>query len=119
MLQNYFMLIERKEFKEEDGSIGYIESVFLSKNVLKATYFPKNNLLYIAFSRGSIYSYQNITSEIYNEFECCDSQGSFFFKKINKNKSFPTRKEYTLYPNELRDLKVIIENNKPEDDYDE
>lgn len=117
------MLVERKEHIENDGSIGYIESVFESGNVLKTTYFPSIQRLYIAFSRGHTYSYANITQELYDDFEKSDSQGVFFHKKINNNKSYPSRKEFTLYPNEVKELKIIVEENKidkeEEDDEDE
>lgn len=109
------MLVERKEYKEND-EIGYIESVFASENILKTTYFPKNQRLYIAFSRGHTYSYGNISPEMYDEFENCDSQGKFFHHKINNNKVHPARKEFTLYPNEVKDLKQIVESNKVDDD---
>jgi len=107
------MLIERKEFKEKDGSIGYIESVFNSDNILKTTYFPRNQRLYIAFGRGHTYSYGNVNPELYKEFEEAESQGKFFHKNINNNYKHPSRKEFTLYPNEVRDLKQIVENHKP------
>lgn len=111
------MLVERKEYQEKDGRIGYIESVFNSGNVLKTTYFPNNQRLYIAFSRGDTYSYGNISPEFYQEFEDCESQGKFFFKNIVNNKKYPTRKEFTLYPNEIGDIrKIINENNTEVDD---
>ena len=75
------MLVERKEHKEEDNTIGYIESVFNSGNVLKTTYFPKMERLYIAFNRGDTYSYGNINNSFYEEFENSNSQGQFFHKK--------------------------------------
>jgi hypothetical protein len=108
------MLAEHKEFQEKDGSLGYIESVFESDNVLKTTYFPNNQRLYIAFSRGETYSYSNVTLEMYKEFEEAESQGKWFFKRINKNPKHPYRKEFTLYPNEVKDLKEIVKNNKKE-----
>jgi len=113
------MLVERKEIKNEDNSIGYIESVFKSDNILKTTYFPANQRLYIAFGRGDTYSYGNISPEFYNEFEAAESHGKFFYKKINNNKSHPYRKEFTLYPTEVNELKRIVEDNKPEEDDDE
>ncbi len=113
------MLVERKEFKEKDDSIGYIESVFNSDNVLKTTYFPSSQRLYIAFSRGHTYSYGNINPELYNEFEEAESQGKFFYKKINNNKSYPYRKEFTLYPKEVQDLKTIVENHILEENANE
>ena len=104
------MLAEHKEFQEKDGSLGYIESVFSSDNVLKTTYFPNNQRLYIAFSRGETYSYSNVTPEMYKEFEEAESQGKWFFKRINKNLKHPYRKEFTLYPTEVKELKEIVEN---------
>ena len=106
------MLVERKEFQEKDGTTGYIESVFQSDNVLKTTYFPGSQKLYIAFSRGHTYSYGNISKELYLEFENAESQGIFFQKKINNNKSHPYRREYTLYPSEVQGLKETVEEKK-------
>jgi hypothetical protein len=106
------MLVEHKEFQEKDGTLGYIESIFQSDNVLKSTYFPNNQRLYIAFSRGDTYSYAGVDMEMYKEFEEAESQGKFFYKRINNNKKHPYRKEFTLYPNEVKDLKEIVENNK-------
>lgn len=113
------MLIERKEFQEKDGNIGYIESVFNSDNVLKTTYFPGNQRLYIAFSRGHTYSYGNISPEIYENFENAESQGKFFHKNINNNYKHPARKEFTLYPNEVKGLKQIVEDHKIEENEDD
>jgi hypothetical protein len=107
------MLAEHKEFQDKDGSVGYCESVFKSDNVLKTTYFPKSQRLYIAFSRGDTYSYPNVTAEMYREFEKADSQGKWFFKNINKSAKHPARKEFTLYPNEVKDLKEIVSKNLP------
>ena len=115
------MLVERKDFKEKDGSLGYIESVFNSDNVLKTTYFPKAERLYIAFSRGHTYSYGNISLDKYTEFEKAESQGKYFHQKINNNRAHPVRKEFSLYPNEVNELKQIVEEKKiePIEDNDE
>jgi hypothetical protein len=51
---------------------------------------------------------------MYKEFEEAESQGKWFFKRINKNPKHPYRKEFTLYPNEVKDLKEIVKNNKKE-----
>lgn len=101
------MLVERKQHIE-NGEIGYIESIFTSENILKSTYFPKNQRLYIAFSRGHTYSYANITPEMYDDFENCDSQGKYFHKHINNKQKHPQRKEFTLYPNEVNEIKGNI-----------
>ena len=115
------MLVEQKKFQETDGSVGYIESIFKSDNVLKTTYFPKSQRLYIAFSRGHTYSYANVSPEMYEDFEEADSQGVFFHKNINNKPKHPARKEFTLYPNEVKGLKEIVESKKvvKEEDDDE
>lgn len=99
------MLSSRKEFNDPDGSIGYIESIYFSDNVLKSTFFPKTKMMYIAFNRGAIYSYSNIDDVIYDEFENAESQGVYFYKNINKKDKYPSRKEFTLYPEELQEIK--------------
>ena len=110
------MLVERKEYAEKEGNRIYIESVFKSDNILKTTYFPDSQRLYIAFSRGDTYSYGNITPEFYQEFEDAESHGKFFYKKINNNKSYPYRKEFKLLPYEVEGLREIVENHKVEED---
>jgi hypothetical protein len=106
------MLVEHREFQEKDGTLGYVESVYQSDNVLKSTYFPNIQRLYIAFSRGHTYSYGNISKEMFDEFEASESQGKYFHTKINNKREFPFRKEFTLYPSEVKDLKEIVENHK-------
>ncbi len=106
------MLIESIEKLNEDGSIGYIEAIFESDNILKTTYFPAAQRLYIAFKRGETYSYDNISPKLYEEFENAESHGKFFHQKINNKITHPTHKEFTLYPHEINDAKKIIEENK-------
>jgi len=106
------MLVEQKKFEDTDGSVGYVESIFKSDNVLKSTYFPKARRLYIAFSRGHTYSYSNVSPEMYAEFEDAESQGVFFHKRINNKPNHIARKEFTLYPNEVKELKEIVESRK-------
>jgi len=113
------MLVERKEILNENGSLGYIESIFKSDNILKTTYFPNSQRLYIAFSRGDTYSYGNINSEFYEEFEDAESHGKFFYKNINKKTAYPYRREFTLYPHEVQGLKEVVENNEIKEDEDE
>lgn len=112
------MLLERIDHKEEDDSIGYIESIFNSGNVLKTTYFPKTNLLYIAFSRGDTYSYGNISQEMYDEFEQAESQGKYFHRKINNKLAYPFKREFSLYPTEVKNIKEIIETKLKEGEND-
>jgi len=107
------MLVERKEFKNEDGTIGYYESVFDSSNVLKTTYFPHNQRLYVSFNRGGTYSYENVNEELYLAFENAESQGKFLRENIIKKPDlYPYRKEFTLYPEEIKELKLIVEQSK-------
>jgi hypothetical protein len=110
------MLVERKEVLNEDGSLGYVESVFKSENILKTTYFPDSQRLYIAFSRGDTYSYGNISPEFYEEFEDAESHGKFFYSKINNKLQYPYRREYKLLPYEVEGFKEIVENHNPEED---
>jgi hypothetical protein len=111
------MLIEQKEFLEKDGSIGYIESIFNSGNILKCIFFPKMEKLYIAFNRGNTYSYMNISLELYNEFINAESQGKFFHSRIFRNKDYPYNKEFTLYPTEINEIKKIVETKLNNDEY--
>jgi hypothetical protein len=104
------MLIKRNEHLEENGDIGYIESIFKSDNILKSLYFPKLEMLYLSFKRGHTYSYLNISNSFYNEFENAESQGLFFSKKIYKNKEYETRREFLLNNSELTEYNKIIEN---------
>jgi hypothetical protein len=110
------MLVERKEYTEKDGDKKFIETVFKSENILKTTYFPHSQRLYISFSRGDTYSYENIDSEFYQEFEDAESHGKFFYKNINKKSQYPHRREFKLLPYELEGLKEIVENHNPEED---
>lgn len=108
------MIAERNEYLNEDQTIGYVEAVYASGNILKTTYFPKSQRLFIAFNRGQTYSYNNVNEEIYNEFEKAESQGKYFLDILNKPNKYPTRREFTLYPSEVNEckLKIIEAKNK-------
>jgi len=109
------MLVERKEYIEKETNLTYVESVFKSENILKTTYFPHSQRLYIAFSRGDTYLYSGVSPEIYQEFEdAAESHGKFFHKSI-KNK-FPTQRTFKLLLYELEGLREVIENHIPEED---
>lgn len=106
------MLVQEKKFQEEDGSIGYYEAVFESSNILQTTYFPASNLLYISFQRGGVYSYGNVSEDLYEDFKAAESHGKFFISTIKSQpEKYPYRKEFTLYPDEVKDLKEIVEKN--------
>ena len=113
------MLVKRDEVLKEDGSIGYVESVFKSENILNTVYYPDSQVLYIGFSRGRLYSYANISPELYQEFEDAESSGKFFHKRINKKAAHPFRSEYTLKPYEIEELNEIVKKHKPDDDEDD
>jgi hypothetical protein len=107
------MLVRERSFTEEDASIGYYEAIFDSSNILKTTYFPQQERLYISFNRGGVYSYQNISQEKYDEFKKAESQGKFFIQEIKKKPDeYPYRKEFTLYPEEVNNIKEERDNNK-------
>ena len=110
------MISNRIEHNDPDGSLGFIESIYFSDNVLKSTYFPKTHMMYISFSRGGTYSYSNVDMELYIKFENVDSQGEFFHKNIAKFPSkYKARKEFTLYPEELNEIKNQRQNTINED----
>lgn len=108
------MLVNREEVLNEDGSLGYVESVFKSTNILKTVYFADTKKLYITFSRGNTYLYTGVDMEFYMRFEDAESNGKFFHQYI-KNK-MPFYKEFTYYPNEVQELKELIENKLKEDE---
>lgn len=109
------MIVEEKKFQEEDGTIGYYEGIYDSSNILGTTYFPLKNTLYISFNRGGVYSYSNVTEELYEEFKNAESQGKFFAKEIKSQpQKYVYRKEFTLYPEEVKAMKEVVENSKEE-----
>lgn len=107
------MLIKERIFKNDDGTVGYYDAVYDSSNILQTTYFPKFNRLYISFNRGGVYSYENIDIDVYEKFKNADSQGKFFLKLIKSEpERYPYRKEFTLYPDEVKNLKEVVEDFK-------
>lgn len=107
------MIIDKKTFKDDDGSVGYIDVVFDSSNILKTTYFPKKSKLYVHFKRGGTYSYSNVSEEFYNLFESNDSQGKFLSKEIKtKPKDYPYKYEFKLKDYEIQEINEIINQYK-------
>ena len=102
------MIVRKTEHKEKDNSTGWIECIYESSNILMSTYLPKKNVLYISFVRGGVYSYTNISNEIYEKFESSDSQGKFFINEIKNNEKHPYAKEFKLFKSEVEDAKRII-----------
>jgi hypothetical protein len=103
------MIIQRKEsIDEEDGKLGFIETIFESSNILMSIYFAKNNLLYLSFSYGQTYRYDNVSRELYDQFENSESQGKFFNENIKNKSDIPYQKAFKLYESELIDAKKVI-----------
>ena len=102
------MIIKRKVIEDDDGRL--IECIIDSSNILRTDYFAHRNRLFIYFNRGKVYSYDNITEEVYNKFEEADSQGEFLRGEIMKKPNkYPYRKEFTLTESEITDAKNVIE----------
>lgn len=110
------MVVEKKIINDDDGSVGYIESTYDSTNILKTIYFPKQNKLYISFSRGGTYSYENIDNDLFEEFQNAESQGKFFYKHIRDKDNIPFKKEFTLYPSEIEEINESIKSKKEENE---
>ena len=97
----------------EDGIITYVDTYFDSSNILKSTYFTQKNKLYVHFSKGGTYSYENVTSEQHNALLEAESSGKYFISEIQKNvERHPYRKEFTLNPSEITEIKLLIETKK-------
>ena len=103
------MIIERNVSFDEDSSIGYIECIYNSSNILMTIYFPKTNILYISFKRGDTYKYLNVSNDKYGDFEKSDSQGKFFIKEIRNKDDHPDSKEYKLFQSELNEAQIKID----------
>ncbi len=107
------MLLERKEAKREKDGLRIIESYFDSTNIAKVNYLPERNYMFIFFNNGLVYSYSNITEELYKKFEDADSQGKFFISEIKKKKNlYKYMREYKLYEFERQDIAQIVETLK-------
>lgn len=114
------MLLERIEHKDKDGSEGFIECIYDSSNILRSTYFPKEKRMYVSFNKGIVYSYGNISKTLYEDFEKADSQGKFFIEQIKKKpEEYPYRKEFTLYPTEIKIINEKKEQLKKENEEDD
>lgn len=102
------MIVEKNTFNDQDGSLGWIECIYDSTNILSSIYFPKTKILYISFNRGMTYKYFNIEESLYYQFENSDSQGKFFVKNIKNDINLIYSKEFKLYESEIKDAKDKI-----------
>jgi hypothetical protein len=102
------MIVKRTIQEDDDGKL--IECIINSSNILKTDYFAHRNRLYVYFNRGKVYSYGNITEEVYKNFEEADSQGEFLRGEImKKSNKYPYNKEFSLTESEINETKYIIE----------
>lgn len=106
------MYITKEIYIEKDESIAYIECIYNSSNILKTTYFPTQEKLFIYFKRGGTYSYLNVDEKLYNEFENAESHGKFLQERIKNNPYHQHLKEFTLYKSEIDDCEKIILESK-------
>ena len=106
------MLLDRKEIQKNNGDL-IIEGYYDSSNILKTAYIPNKEFMFIFFQNKLVYSYSNISKELYEKFENADSQGKFFISEIKKKpKLYNYLKEYTLYEFEKQDIINTIESLK-------
>lgn len=61
---------------------------YTSSNIKKAVYNTANKQLEITFNSNSTYIYENVSHEVFTEFDMADSQGKYFNTKINKKYTF-------------------------------
>jgi len=102
------MIVQRNIVEDDDGKI--ITCIIESSNILKTEFFAHRNRLYVYFNRGKVYSYGNISEEVYNNFEEADSQGEFLRGEImKKSVKYPYMKEFSMTDFELKETKQIIE----------
>jgi len=102
------MIVQRNIVEDDDGKI--ITCIIESSNILKTEFFAHRNRLYVYFNRGKVYSYGNISEEIYKNFEEADSQGEFLRGEImKKSVKYPYMKEFSMTDFELKETKQIIE----------
>lgn len=52
----------------------------------------ENGILYVSFHAGGLYSYQNVSIELYNQLMSAPSHGSFFARNIRNNPMYPYTK---------------------------
>jgi len=101
------MIVKRIVQEDEGGKL--VECIIDSSNILKTNYFAHKKRLYIFFNRGKVYSYSNITEEVYRNFEEANSQGEFLRGEIMKNpQKYPYFKEFSMTDSEINDAKTII-----------
>jgi hypothetical protein len=102
------MIVEKIEHNESDGTLGWIECVYHSSNIMLTIYFLESKVLYISFNDGATYKYSGVERETYDELETAESQGKYFYKNIRSG-DYPFSREYKLYKREINEAKTKIE----------
>jgi len=103
------MLLKRIQQNDENGNEDVIEAIYDSSNLLKTTYLPKLQRLYIYFKKGIVYSYYNVDATTYSEFELSESQGVYHNKNLKNNTKFPYSKEFKMLNFEIQNINEEIE----------
>jgi len=105
------MLLNRKELNYKDGL--WYESLIESSNIIRVDYNTTQNKLYVYFKNKQVYSYTNVTKELYEQFENADSQGKFFIKNIRSNPNkYPYAFEFKFTDGELNEMNESIKEHK-------
>jgi hypothetical protein len=87
----------------KENENGVTIAFYDSSNILQSVYIEAKQTLYIIFHRGGTYSYTSVPKDVYEEFENCTSQGSFFTQKIKK--TYQYKKDFILKEWELNSVK--------------
>ncbi len=103
------MLLKRVVQLDKEGKEDVVEAIYDSSNLLKTTYLPKQQILYIYFKKGIVYSYYNVGKVIYTEFELAESQGIYHNKQLKNNAKFPYSKEFKMLNFEIQNINEEIE----------
>lgn len=112
MIRFAIMIVNRHEHFDEDETLGWVECIFESSNILTTTYFPKTNVLYITFKRGGTYKYLNVDNDFYSKFENAESQGKFFINEMKNNENIPYERAFQAFDSEINEAEKIIEENR-------
>lgn len=59
-----------------------------SSNIASVGYKKTEQLLEIRFNTGSVYQYNNVPSEIYEQLQAADSKGSYFSSNIRSSYTY-------------------------------
>lgn len=103
------MVLKRVVQLDNNGVEDIIEAIYDSSNLLKTTYLPKQQILYIYFKKGIVYSYYNVDMVVYTELETAESQGIYHNKFLKSNNKFPYSKEFKMLNFEIQNINEEIQ----------